>query len=352
VTDQQQTARQESSAVTEQKPLLQVDGIKTYFPITAGVLQRKVGEIKAVDDVSFVVHRGETMGLVGESGSGKTTLGRSILLLERPTSGSINFDGVELTSLPESELRRKRRRIQAIFQDPYSSLNPRMKVADIVAEPMKIHRLADSTDEMHSKVEELLRACGLNPHVASRYPHEFSGGQRQRIGIARALAAEPDFIVADEPVSALDVSIQAQIVNLLQDLQEKFKLTYLFIAHDLSVVRHISDRIAVMYLGRLMEISDREALTKEPLHPYTQALISAVPVPDPIVEAQRQRIILPGTIPSAANPPSGCVFHTRCPIATEECKLKVPPLREVRPSRWVACIHDLAANPTAIGGRT
>lgn len=332
-------AHQGSSSVGEQKPLLQVNHVKTYFPITAGLLRRKVGEIKAVDDVSFAVHRGETMGLVGESGSGKTTLGRSILLLERPTSGSITFDGVELTTLPAPELRRMRRRIQVIFQDPYSSLNPRMKVADIVAEPMKIHRLVDDADEMHAKVEELLRACGVNPHMASRYPHEFSGGQRQRIGIARALAAGPEFIVADEPVSALDVSIQAQIVNLLQDLQEKFQLTYLFIAHDLSVVRHISDRIAVMYLGRLMEIGDGEALTTEPLHPYTQALLSAVPVPDPTVEAQRERIILPGTIPSAANPPSGCVFHTRCPIAMDACKLSVPPLREVRPNRWAACTY-------------
>jgi oligopeptide transport system ATP-binding protein len=339
MTDQQQTAHRGSSSVAGQEPLLRVNHIKKYFPITAGLLRRQVGEIKAVDDVSFVVHRGETMGLVGESGSGKTTLGRSILLLEQPTSGSINFDGVELTTLPKSELRRLRRRIQVIFQDPYSSLNPRMKVADIVAEPMKIHRLADSADERHAKVEELLQACGVNPHMASRYPHEFSGGQRQRIGIARALAAGPDFIVADEPVSALDVSIQAQIVNLLQDLQEKFQLTYLFIAHDLSVVRHVSDRIAVMYLGRMMEIGDREALTTEPLHPYTRALLSAVPVPDPIVEAQRERIILPGVIPSAANPPSGCVFHTRCPIARDPCKLTVPPLREVRPDRWAACLY-------------
>ncbi len=333
----QQTVHHESSSVARQNPLLQVDHVKTYFPITEGLLRRKVGEIKAVDDVSFVIHRGETMGLVGESGSGKTTLGRSILLLEQPTSGSINFDGVELTTLPKPELRRLRRRIQVIFQDPYSSLNPRMKVADIVAEPMKIHRLAEDADEIHVKVEELLRACGVSPHMAGRYPHEFSGGQRQRIGIARALAAGPEFIVADEPVSALDVSIQAQIVNLLQDLQKQFQLTYLFIAHDLSVVRHISDRIAVMYLGRLMEIGEREALTMEPLHPYTRALLSAVPVPDPVVEAQRERIILPGVIPSAANPPSGCVFHTRCPIARDDCKIKVPVFREVHPNRWAAC---------------
>lgn len=319
--------------------LLDVRHLKMYFPIKSGVLvQRHVGDVKAVDDVSFAIKRGETLGLVGESGSGKTTVGRAVLHLYRPTAGEVYFDGMDLTNLKGPQLRGVRRRMQVVFQDPYSSLNPRMKVETIVGEPLRVHRMVDNQEEYQARVAETLMLVGLSPKMAQRYPHEFSGGQRQRIGVARALIMQPEFIVADEPVSALDVSIQAQLINLLDDLQQQFNLAYLFIAHDLSVVRHLCDRVAVMYLGKIMETADRDSLYREPLHPYTKALLSAVPIPDPVVEATRERVILTGGIPSPINPPSGCVFHTRCPIATDECKLEVPPFREVKPGHWAACI--------------
>ncbi len=317
--------------------LLRVENLTKWFPITRGVIfTRTIGYVHAVDGVSFEIRRGETLGLVGESGCGKSTVGRTILQLHRPTQGHVYFDGIDLTQLKGGELRRMRRRMQIIFQDPYASLNPRMTVGQIIAEPLEIHGIARGK-AARERVEELLRLVGLNPIFADRYPHEFSGGQRQRIGIARALALQPDFIVCDEPISALDVSIQAQIVNLLQELQERFHLTYLFIAHDLAMVRHISDRVAVMYLGKLVELADRNELYENPLHPYTQALLSAVPVPDPAVEARRQRIILRGEVPSPVNPPGGCRFHPRCPIAQEICKRVEPEWREVRPGHWVAC---------------
>ena len=319
--------------------ILEVRNLKMYFPITAGfILQRRVGDIKAVDDVSFYVKRGETLGLVGESGSGKTTIGRCILQLEKPTNGEVVFEGTDVTRVGGEELRAIRRRMQIIFQDPYSSLNPRMKVLDIVGEALTIHRLAKNKREYRLRVGELLQQVGLNPEMANRYPHEFSGGQRQRIGVARALAVQPEFIVADEPVSALDVSIQAQLINLLKDLQQDLGLSYLMIAHDLAIVRHVSDRIAVMYLGKLMEVATWTDLYETPLHPYTKALLSAVPIPDPDIESERERIILQGGIPSPANPPSGCVFHTRCPVAVEECKHTVPELREITKDHWAACI--------------
>ncbi|RLT44468.1 MAG: dipeptide ABC transporter ATP-binding protein [Chloroflexi bacterium] len=319
--------------------LVEVKNLKMYFPVTSGsFLQRKVADVKAVDDVSFFVRRGETLGLVGESGCGKSTTGRALLQLYRPTGGSVNFDGTELTTLGGGDLRRFRRRMQMIFQDPYSSLNPRMNVKSIVAEPMQIHGLHKGA-EREDRINYILNAVGLNPYFAKRYPHEFSGGQRQRIGIARALAVEPDFIVCDEPVSALDVSIQAQIINLMEDLQEEFNLTYLFIAHDLAVVRHISDRVAVMYLGHIMELADSLELYKNPLHPYTKALLSAIPITDPELERSRERIILTGDVPSPLRPPSGCVFHTRCPIAIDDCRAAIPEWREVSPDHWVACIR-------------
>lgn len=320
--------------------ILEVSNLKMYFPITAGfILQRRVGDIKAVDDVSFSVRRGETLGLVGESGSGKTTIGRCILQLEKPTQGAVVFEGTDVTKVSREELRALRRRMQIIFQDPYSSLNPRMKVLDIVGEALTIHSLAKNKRDYRLRVGELLQQVGLNPDMAGRYPHEFSGGQRQRIGVARALAVQPEFIVADEPVSALDVSIQAQLINLLKDLQQDLGLSYLMIAHDLAIVRHVSDRIAVMYLGKLMEVASWTDLYETPLHPYTTALLSAVPIPDPDIETERDRIILQGGIPSPANPPSGCVFHTRCPIAIDECKVTVPELREITPDHWAACIR-------------
>jgi oligopeptide transport system ATP-binding protein len=323
--------------------LVEVRDVKMYFPVTSGIIfQRKVADVKAVDGVSFDIKRGETLGLVGESGCGKTTLGRVVLLLYKPTAGSVKFRGQELTTMRGGELRKMRRHMQMIFQDPYASLNPRMTVGSIIAEPLIIHGLVRNRKERQERVQELMRVVGLNPYYANRYPHEFSGGQRQRIGIARALAVQPDFIVADEPVSALDVSIQAQIINLMEDLQDQFGLTYLFIAHDLSVVRHISDRVAVMYLGKMMELSDRQELYENPLHPYTKALLSAVPIPDPAVEAKRERIILTGDVPSPLHPPSGCVFHTRCPIARPEsgCMDVVPEWRNVGTAgreHWVAC---------------
>ena len=315
--------------------LLEVRDLLKYFPVKRGVLARTVGNVKAVDGVSFAISPGETLGLVGESGSGKTTVGRCILRLIEATSGSIQFDGMELTRLSASEMRRMRQHMQIVFQDPYASLNPRMTVGSIVAEPLVIHG-GMSGKQRTDRVSELLQTVGLDPAYRRRFPHEFSGGQRQRIGVARALATNPKFLVLDEPVSALDVSIQAQVVNLLQDLQKELGLTYLFIAHDLAVVEYISNRVAVMYLGKIMELAPREALYRDPLHPYTKALLSAVPVPDP--HAEKKRILLKGDIPTPLNPPSGCVFHTRCPIAQFPiCSQEVPPLVEHKPGQFAAC---------------
>jgi len=319
--------------------LVEVNNLKIHFDIFGGVLRRKVGSVKAVDDVSFTIKRGETLGLVGESGSGKTTVGKGILNLVKPTAGEVYFEGTDITSMPGRHFRKYRQRMQVIFQDPYSSLNPRMSSGNIVGEPLRIHKLAGSSGEYRDRVSQLFETVGLNPRMMNRFPHEFSGGQRQRIGVARALAMRPDFIVADEPVSALDVSVQAQILNLLEDLQSQFGLTYLVVAHDLSVVRHISDRVAVMYLGHIVEIAESKELYENPQHPYTKALLSAVPVPDPIVERGRERQVLIGDIPSPINPPSGCVFHTRCPIAIDECKVGVPALKEIKDEHRVACIR-------------
>ncbi len=332
VIEQPQTAAPANSA-----PLLDVKNLVMHFPLTEGIIfQRQVGAVQAVDGVSFHVNRGETLGLVGESGCGKSTTGRAILQLYKPTSGEVNFDGKDLTKLDGGDMRKMRRHLQMVFQDPYASLNPRMTVGNIVSEPMQIHKLVPK-NERTQRVQELLQTVGLNPYFANRYPHEFSGGQRQRIGIARALAANPDFIVCDEPVSALDVSIQAQVVNLLEDLQDKLGLTYLFIAHDLSVVRHISDRVAVMYLGKIVEMADRNALYDDPLHPYTKALLSAVPIPDPVIERKRERIILTGDVPSPINPPSGCHFHTRCPYVMDVCKQQDPAFVDQGGGHFVAC---------------
>jgi oligopeptide transport system ATP-binding protein len=327
-----------SNGATASDVLINVKNLRMYFPVTAGLIfQRKIADVKAVDGLSFDVKRGETLGLVGESGCGKSTTGRAILQLYKPTEGSVDFGGQELTLLKGNDLRRMRRRMQMIFQDPYASLNPRMSVGAIIGEPLTIHGLAKGSRARRERIQDLMRVVGLNPYYANRYPHEFSGGQRQRIGIARALAVEPDFIVADEPVSALDVSIQAQIINLMEDLQQQFGLTYLFIAHDLSVVRHISDRVGVMYLGKMMELADRHELYLNPLHPYTKALLSAVPVPDPSVEVNRERIILTGDVPSPLRPPPGCVFHTRCPIVIDECRQVIPEWRDVGGGHMVAC---------------
>jgi len=319
-------------------PLLEVRGLAMHFPISEGmVLSRKIGEVKAVDGIDFTIGRGETLGLVGESGCGKTTTGRCILRLERPTDGQILFDGQDISGMSRRGLTALRRRMQVIFQDPYSSLNPRMKVGDIIAEPIRVHGVEPDARRREARVRELLSVCGLDPKFTDRYPHEMSGGQRQRVGIARALALNPEFIVCDEAVSALDVSIQAQVVNLLEDLRERFNLTYLFIAHDLSVVHHLCQRVAVMYLGRIVEMADVDELFDNPLHPYTQALLSAVPVPDPRVEVQRQFRPTKGEVPSPINQPSGCVFHPRCPVAVDGCKKTRPTLRELRPRHWVAC---------------
>jgi oligopeptide transport system ATP-binding protein len=320
----------------EKEVLLKVENLKKYFPITAGVFRRKVGDVRAVDGISFDLYKGETLGLVGESGCGKSTTGRVILQLYPPTDGKIIFEGQDLTQLQGERLRQMRPKMQMIFQDPHASLNPRMTVGSIVSEPLLEHNVARGA-VMRDRVHELLDLVGLNPSYANRYPHEFSGGQRQRIGIARALALNPEFIVCDEPIAALDVSIQAQVVNLLEDLQADFGLTYLFISHDLSMIRHISQRVAVMYLGHIMELSNRKEVYENALHPYTQALLSAVPSPDPYLEEKRQRTILTGDVPSPANPPPGCPFSTRCPIVVEQCRLEEPALRELRPNHWVAC---------------
>jgi oligopeptide transport system ATP-binding protein len=316
------------------EPLLKVENLKKHFPITGGILGRPVSSVKAVDGVSFTVNKGETLGIVGESGCGKSTTGRMLMRLIDPSEGRVTFEDRELTSLPNSEMRKIRREIQMVFQDPYASLNPRHTVEKILEEPLKVHGMG-SAKERKKRVHELLNIVGLSSYHAKRYPHQFSGGQRQRIGIARALMTKPKLIIADEPVSALDVSIQSQVLNLMQDLQKEFELTYIFIAHDLGVVRHISDRVGVMYLGKMVELSDSEKLYEKPLHPYTQALLSAVPIPDP--DFKRETMLLQGDIPSPSNPPSGCTFHTRCPHATEVCKQKVPEFKEHQPGHYVAC---------------
>ena len=319
-------------------PLLQIRDLKMYFPVTEGtIFQKTVAEVKAVDGVSLDIAKGETLGLVGESGCGKTTIGRCILQLERATEGEIRFEGQDLTRLNQRELVPVREKIQVIFQDPYSSLNPRMKIGAMLEEPMRVHRIISDAAKRKERVRELLSVCGLDPKFADRYPHEMSGGQRQRVGIARALALDPDFIICDEAVSALDVSIQAQVINLLEDLREEFNLTYLFIAHDLSVVRHISNRVAVMYLGNLVELADGDELFDNPKHPYTRALLDAVPIPDPVVEDERQHKVIEGEVPSPINPPSGCVFHPRCPLAVDTCRTSVPEFRDIASGHGVAC---------------
>ncbi|MFF2450742.1 ABC transporter ATP-binding protein [Neobacillus sp. NPDC058068] len=314
-------------------PLVEVKNLKKYFPKNKGLFGGKKSFVKAVDDVSFTIKKGETLGLVGESGCGKSTTGRMLMRLLDPTEGQILFEGNEISNLNDNQIRDMRKEFQMVFQDPYASLNPRMKVSDIIAEPLIVHGYPK--EKRDERVQHLLEVVGLNAYHADRFPHEFSGGQRQRIGIARALAVNPKLIVADEPVSALDVSIQSQILNLLKDLQEEFNLTYLFIAHDLSVVEHISDRVGVMYLGKIVELADKDNLYKEPLHPYTKALLSAVPVPNP--RLKRERIILTGDIPSPSNPPSGCTFHTRCPFAMDECKKVVPQFKEISNRHFVSC---------------
>jgi len=326
--------------MTTDTDILQVNNLKMYFPVNSrGIIPRHVADVKAVDDITFNVKAGETLGIVGESGCGKTTVGRSVMQVYDLTGGEVIFEGQDISKLKAKEMRQMRQRMQMIFQDPYSSLNPRMTAGSIIGEPIKIHNMSKTKAEYAEQVEELLRVVGLNPYMRDRYPHEFSGGQRQRIGIARALAVRPSLIIADEPVSALDVSIQAQVINLMQDLQEQFSLTYMFIAHDLSVVRHISDRIAVMYLGKIVEIATRDELYENPLHPYTKALLSAVPIPDPVVERSRERIVLEGDVPSPIAPPSGCRFHTRCPIAIDQCSEEDPEFRNVGNDHWVACLR-------------
>lgn len=327
-----------TTTIKKGEKLLEVHDLKMHFPITRGIIfQRQVGAIKAVDGLDFVLYRGETLGLVGESGCGKSTTGRAILQLHRPTDGNVLFEGKDLTVTKGEELRKMRRRMQMIFQDPYASLNPRMTVGSIIGEPLEVHGIGSGRKDRQERVQALLKTVGLNPYFVNRYPHEFSGGQRQRIGIARALAVNPAFIVCDEPISALDVSIQAQIINLLEDLQDELDLTYLFIAHDLSVVRHISDRIAVMYLGKIVELADRDELYADPKHPYTQALLSAVPIPDPQIENQRRRIILEGDVPSPANPPKGCNFSTRCPRVMDVCRQQEPPFKDYGNGHYAAC---------------
>ncbi len=318
--------------------LIDVQGLKMHFPITEGIVMNKVvAQVKAVDGVSFRIKRGETLGLVGESGCGKTTTGRCILQLENPTEGQIFYDGIDLNTLNSKKMVPFRQKIQVIFQDPFSSLNPRMKIGEILAEPMRVHKIITDKRARDERVLDLLKVCGLSPRFADRYPHEMSGGQRQRVGVARALAMDPEFIVCDEAVSALDVSIQAQVINLLEDLREEFGLTYLFISHDLSVVRHICHRVAVMYLGNMVELADCDELFDNPIHPYTKALLEAVPIPDPSVESERAHKTIKGEIPSPINPPSGCVFHPRCDVAVDGCPKVIPEFREVKPGHWVAC---------------
>ena len=333
-----QETRQNLAQTGTAKPLVEIKNLKKYFPVTEGiVIQNTVAEVKAIDDISFKILKGETLGLVGESGCGKTTTGRCILQLERPTSGQIIYDGTDMDTVDRRELNKLRQRIQVIFQDPYSSLNPRMKIGQIISEPMRVHGIDPDPSTRNKRVGELLSVCGLSPKMADRYPHEMSGGQRQRVGIARALSLNPEFIVCDEAVSALDVSIQAQVINLLEDLRDEFDLTYLFIAHDLSVVRHLCHRVAVMYLGKLVELAECDELFDNPLNPYTQALLGSVPIPDPEIERQREHRVIQGEVPSPMNPPSGCVFHPRCPSAVENCKEETPELREIKPGHWVAC---------------
>ncbi len=318
--------------------LIEVRGLKMYFPVTEGIIMtRTVAEVKAVDGIDFYIKKGETLGLVGESGCGKTTTGRCILQLEKATAGEILYNGQDLTKLTQKEMSPIREKIQVIFQDPFSSLNPRMKIGDIIGEPIKVHEIISDKDERDNRVRELLSLCGLNPKFSDRYPHEMSGGQRQRVGIARALALNPEFIICDEAVSALDVSIQAQVINLLEDLRDEFGLTYLFISHDLSVIRHLCHRVAVMYLGKIVELADCDELYDNPLHPYTRALLAAVPIPDPTVEAKRAHEVVKGEVPSPINPPSGCVFHPRCPLVVDSCSKAVPEFREIKPGHWVAC---------------
>ena len=323
---------------TDVEPLLRVEGLKMHFPVTEGVImQRTVAHVKAVDGVSFSIAPGETLGLVGESGCGKTTVGRCILRLENPIEGKVFFDGEDIANKKLSQISHLRQDVQVIFQDPFSSLNPRQKIGTIISEPLRVHGIIKDAQKRRERVAELLRLCGLNPRFADRYPHEMSGGQRQRVGIARALSVNPKFIVCDEAVSALDVSIQAQIINLLENLREQFNFSYLFIAHDLSVVRHLCHRVAVMYLGKIVELAEFDELFDNPQHPYTQALLSAVPVPDPTIEEQRSHQILEGEVPSPTNPPSGCVFHPRCPKAIENCRREVPELQEFSPGHALAC---------------
>ena len=318
--------------------LVDVRGLKMYFPVTEGVIiSSVVAEVKAVDGINFFIKRGETLGLVGESGCGKTTTGRCILQLESATGGEILYNGKDLTKLTQKEMSPIREKIQVIFQDPFSSLNPRMKIGDILTEPMAVHNIITDKEGRDNRVRELLSLCGLNPKFADRYPHEMSGGQRQRVGIARALALNPEFIICDEAVSALDVSIQAQVINLLEDLRDEFGLTYLFISHDLSVIRHLCQRVAVMYLGHIVELAECDELYDNPIHPYTRALLAAVPIPDPAVEAKRAHEVVKGEVPSPINPPSGCVFHPRCPIAVDGCSKAIPEFREIKPGHWVAC---------------
>ena len=330
-----------------QEPLLRVEDLKVHFPVMQGVLIKKqVAKVHAVDGVSFTLGRGETLGLVGESGCGKSTTGLAVLRMLGVTSGRIEFEGVDITHHDKTQMRPLRRRLQMVYQDPYGSLNPRMKVSDIIGEPLVVHGLTGDPAEYADRIAQLMRTVGLLPDMADRYPHEFSGGQRQRIGIARALALEPSLLICDEPVSALDVSIQAQVVNVLQELQERMGLAYLFIAHDLAVVRHLSHRVAVMYLGRIVEIAPRDELYRAPLHPYTQALLSAVPVADPVVERSRARVVVQGEVPSALNPPSGCRFHTRCPQAMARCRTDDPPLQDMGGGRAVAChLHQVTVSP-------
>jgi oligopeptide transport system ATP-binding protein len=336
-----------------QPNLIDVDDLKVHFPIRSGIFQSTVGTVKAVDGISFEVRRGETLGLVGESGCGKSTTGRAMIRLREPTSGKVTFDGVDLGTLKAEQLRKMRRRMQIIFQDPYGSLDPRMTVGSIIAEPIETHKLA-SGSKKKERIADLLRIVGLDPKYVNRYPHEFSGGQRQRIGVARALAVEPEFIVCDEPISALDVSIQAQVLNLLTDLREQLGLTYLFIAHDLSVVKHISDRVAVMYLGKIVEIGPPEVMYANPAHPYTRALLSAVPVPDPVMERKRKRVILTGDVPSPVNPPEGCRFHTRCWLyerlgKPEQCRTIDPPVRTLQGDHGAACHFAEQARESDVG---